>query len=80
MNTFKLQVLRINEIVFDGPAVSVTAPGSVGEMTILPKHETMLTSLRAGTLCIRTTSDPSRYIDINRGFLEATKDKITILL
>lgn len=80
MNTFPLQVLKINETVFEGNAVSLTAPGTAGELTVLPKHETMLTSLAPGQLCIRPENGAEECIEIQHGFLEATSSKVTVLL
>ena len=80
VNTFPLRVLRINETLYDGEAVSLTAPGSAGELTILAKHETMLSSLQAGTLVIRKEDNQNQEITLDHGFLEATSDQVTVLL
>jgi len=80
MNTFPLQVLRINEQVFVGDVISVTVPGASGELTILAKHETILTSMKSGQIVIKKEDSSLESIDIEQGFVEATKDKVTILL
>lgn len=80
MNIFPLQVLRINETVFDGMAQSVNAPGASGELTILAKHETLLTSLLPGNLTIKKEDGTTETVEIKHGFVEATKDKVTVLL
>ena len=80
MNSFPLQVLRINETLFDAEACSLTVPGTTGEITILAKHETMLSSLGSGQLVIRPESGKNIVVDIEHGFLEATVDRVTVLL
>ena len=80
MNTFPLHILRINETVFDGEVSSLTAPGTAGELTILANHETMLSSLQAGELVIRAVDQADQTIAIERGFLEATTERVTVLL
>jgi len=80
MNTFPLQVLRINEEVFVGDVVSVTVPGASGELTILAKHETILTSMKEGEILLKKEDMSTEKISVEHGFVEATKDKVTILL
>ena len=79
-NSFKLQILKIDEAVFDGQVVSVTVPGSAGELTILRDHETFLSSLKAGTVTVTDADGKKEEIAIEQGFVEATQDKVTILL
>ena len=78
--TFPLQVLRIDETIFNGDAISVTAPGSTGELTILAEHETMLSSLQKGELSIRTPDNKEQRIQIEHGFIEATNRRVVVLL
>lgn len=80
MKTFPLQVLRINEIVYQGEVSAVNAPGSGGDLTILADHETMLSSLQSGTLTITKADNTEQTIPIERGFLEASNKNVTILL
>ena len=47
-NTLHLVVSSVSENLYDGPALSATLPGSAGEMTILPNHEPLISTLKAG--------------------------------
>lgn len=78
--TFPLRVLKINEPIFEGEAVSVTAPGSSGELTILAKHETMLSSLQGGEIRIHPKEGGEVCVEIDHGFIEATPNMVTVLL
>ena len=78
--TFPLQILKITETIFDGEALSVTLPSRVGEITVMADHETMLTSLQAGTITLRQEGEEDTQYEVTHGFLEATPEKVTILL
>ncbi|MFW0870978.1 MAG: hypothetical protein ACKKL4_00790 [Patescibacteria group bacterium] len=80
MNFFPLQVLKIDEVIFSGEALSLQAPGSLGELTVLAQHETILTSLRQGELIIKPKKGDEIRIEIEQGFLEADRNKVTVLL
>lgn len=80
MKTFPLQVLRIDEVIYSGEAISLQAPGSAGDLTVLAKHETMLSSLQSGEITITPKNGEELCIEIDHGFLEATPDKVTVLL
>lgn len=77
----KLVIAKVDENVFDGDAVSVTVPGSQGEMTVLGHHEPLITTLKAGTIIIRQLADVEPLqIPIQGGMLEVRSDGATILL
>lgn len=80
MKTFPLQILKITEVLFDGEAVAVSAPGSDGEVTVMAKHEALLTSLKKGKVLVKLDDSEEKVFEIEHGFLEATTDKVTILL
>ncbi|MBY0294108.1 hypothetical protein K2Q08_02130 [Patescibacteria group bacterium] len=74
-------IAKVDENVFDGEAVSVTVPGSQGEMTILGHHEPLITTLKAGTIVIKQLADVEPLqIPIQGGMLEVRADGATILL
>ncbi|OGC88488.1 hypothetical protein A2419_01975 [Candidatus Adlerbacteria bacterium RIFOXYC1_FULL_48_26] len=77
----KLIIAKVDERVFDGDAVSVTVPGSQGEMTVLGSHEPLITTLKAGTIVIKQLADVEPIqIPIQGGMLEVRTDGTTILL
>lgn len=72
---------KVGETLFDGEAVSVTAPGSAGELTVLAGHMPLVTALAAGTVRVRINKDtsPMEFV-ADGGVLEVTGDGARILL
>lgn len=64
--------------VFEGEAEQVIAPGSDGQMTVLPHHAPLLTTLDLGEMRVR-----ERGVDVSifvaGGFLEVNDNVVTVL-
>lgn len=54
------------------------APGSEGQLAILPRHAALMTTLDAGVLTFRRGADESDFA-ITGGFMEVRNDRVTIL-
>ena len=78
--TLNLTIARVDAPVFSGPVVSVTVPGSEGEMTLLADHTPLMTALRAGTITVRKADGTSETFVVTTGTLEVSKNQVTILL
>jgi F-type H+-transporting ATPase subunit epsilon len=63
---------------FKGDADFVVAPGSEGELGILPQHIPLLTFLQPGTVKVRNDSD-EQFFFVSGGFLEVRPDEVTVL-
>ena len=77
--TFPLSIYALDREVFSGNAISVTAPGAIGELQVLADHVPFVTSLKEGTLNIEKEDKSTQEIPIAGGTLEV-KDKEVILL
>jgi F-type H+-transporting ATPase subunit epsilon len=78
MAKIKLDVVTAERPVFSDEADFVVAPGSMGELGILPQHAPLLTTLEVGE--IRVRKDGTEYsIFTSGGFMEVLPDRITIL-
>jgi F-type H+-transporting ATPase subunit epsilon len=77
--TFKLVITKIDSPVFDGSAISVTVPGSTGEMTLLSGHEPLISPLKEGTITVRSPMSEEKY-QITSGMLECSNNQVTILI
>jgi F-type H+-transporting ATPase subunit epsilon len=75
----KVVIAKVDENLYDGEADSVTLPGAAGEMTVLHNHEPLITTLKAGTIIVRTASG-ERSFAIEGGVLEVRRDGITAIL
>lgn len=79
IKTFILRISRVDGPLFSDEALSVTVPGVVGEMTILPNHSALISPLKAGTISVKTTGGVESF-DIESGTLEVSNNEVTILL
>jgi F-type H+-transporting ATPase subunit epsilon len=82
MLTFSLS--KVNRIIFEGEVISVTAPGSAGELTILKGHTPLITTLKKGIVKVRTKKESEENdlleFEIDGGLLETSGNNTTILV
>ena len=57
----------------------ITAPGSVGELGVLPGHTPLLTTLNIGEFTYRKGGE-AFHVAVNWGYLEVEEDKVTVLV
>ena len=79
-NTLHLVISSVSENLYDGPALSATVPGSAGEMTILPNHEPLITTLKPGTIIVRAPNHEPKHISIESGVMETSSSRTVILV
>ena len=63
-----------------GRATSVTAPAANGYVGILPEHQPMLASLKAGTVTVRQVSGEALTYDVESGVLSVDQDVVMVLV
>lgn len=73
-------IAKVDEIFFDGEAASLTVPGSAGEMTVLPEHMPIVTTLKEGTITVRPKNEAEKKFDVKSGILEVRRDGATVIL
>lgn len=78
MTTVKVLVATAEREVYRGEAEKLVAPGSAGELGILPSHAPLLSELTAGELRI-THGDNVDEVFISGGYMEVQPDVITVL-
>lgn len=72
------EVVTQDKLLFEGPADIVVAPGTEGEMGILPNHAPLLTTLNFGILRVRYQGNETLFT-IAGGILEVRPDIVTVL-
>lgn len=72
-------IARVHENLFSGQAVSITAPGADGELTILSTHEPLVVPLTKGIITVRTAEHGEVY-ECEGGVLEVSDNQVTVLL
>jgi len=80
MDTFKLEVITPNGVIFDDEAVEVTLPGEEGEFGVLPHHASLTTLLKAGVIDIVTKEKKTESIVVNWGVVQVSESKVTVLV
>ncbi len=77
--TFHLVVASVGDNKFDGAALSATIPTTAGEITVLPHHEPLVTTLKKGTITVRGTTG-NKDIPVEDGVLEVSGNRAVVLL
>jgi len=76
--TMRLDIITAEKLVYSDEVSSVVAPGSAGQLGILPNHAPLLTSLKPGELKVLKEGEESN-IAVSGGFLEVLQNVVTIL-
>jgi F-type H+-transporting ATPase subunit epsilon len=66
-------------LLFSGDVASVIIPGTEGEMTILPQHAPVLSTLRPGIVTVAKDGGASEKIFVRGGFAEVNAKGLTVL-
>ncbi len=75
----RLEMVTPYKEVLSEEVDEVTAPGSIGELGILPGHTPMLTTLKVGEFIYRQGNE-SFHVAVNWGYVEVESDKVTVLV
>ena len=78
-NNMHLIIAKVDEIYFDGDADSISVTGALGQMTILPEHMPLVTTLKPCTLIVRAKGETKKF-EIEGGILEVRRDAATVIL
>lgn len=73
-----LQVVTAERTILNDDVDSLVAPGSDGELGILPRHAPLLSALKAGELRYRRGGEEN-FLAIGGGFIEVLNNKVIVL-
>lgn len=73
-----LEIITPEKVVLTDEVSEVIIPTENGQIAVLPKHVGLFSKIVAGELVVKK-GDSEQLIAITGGFLEVSKDKITIL-
>lgn len=79
-NTYHLVIASVGQTLYDGRASSANFPGTAGEFGVLPHHEALVTTLKAGTITVKDQSGDTKSFDIEKGVLECANNRVVVLL
>lgn len=74
----RCEIVTQDRVLYEGEADMVVAPGTEGQMGVLPDHAPLLTTLDLGVLTVRYGGDEELFT-IAGGVMEVQPDLITIL-
>ncbi len=78
MSPMRCEIVTQERVVFDQMVDMVVAPGSEGELGILPRHIPLLTALEAGELFVKAGEQEESFA-ISGGFMEVRPDQVSVL-
>lgn len=74
-----VKIISLQKTLFDGPALSVSLPGTVGAFEVLPGHASLVSSLERGTVGIRGVDGKMTNIDITSfGVAKVRDNEVTV--
>jgi len=77
-NTQRLEIVTPQKKVFSEDVKFLVAPGTDGELGILPEHTPLITSLNIGVLRIQQEGKNIKVV-VSGGFMEVRNSKVTVL-
>lgn len=79
MPKLRLEILTIERKLFDDQVDMVIAPGSEGELGILPRHAPLITTLSYGELQVKKEGEADQFFAIGGGFMEVQPDHVIVM-
>ncbi len=76
--TMHIEVVTAERELYSGEADVVIAPGTEGELGILPRHAALLTTLKVGEMLIRL-GGAEEPLFVSGGFLEVSNNSVIVL-
>ncbi|MBY9077642.1 F0F1 ATP synthase subunit epsilon [Paenibacillus sp. HN-1] len=78
MNTFMLEIVTPDHLVYAKQVYSLTVRGAEGDLGILPGHVPLVTPLQVAPMTIKSEAGVTT-VAVHGGFVEVHKDKVTVL-
>lgn len=78
MAKIDFDIVTAEKLIYSEQIDVLIAPGSEGQLAILPSHAPLLTALQAGELTI-LSGNKNKQMVISGGFMEVMPDKVTVL-
>ena len=79
MAEFTFRLVTPQKLLFEGPALSVQAPGSEGYLGILANHAPLITALMPGKLEVKDPKGIVTTYAVSGGFLEVSANRASVL-
>ncbi|GAB3487054.1 F0F1 ATP synthase subunit epsilon [Marinomonas epiphytica] len=77
--TVKCDIVSAEQEIFSSNVQSIVAPGSHGDLGIMPGHAALLTTLEPGPVRVVKEDGEEEFIFVSGGFLEVQPHRVTVL-
>ena len=77
--SFHLEIVTPRRIVYNAPAVSFSAPGTIGGFQVLYNHAPLVSSLRVGDVKVIEQDGKEIHYATSGGFVEVRDNRVTLL-
>lgn len=77
--TMHVDVVSAEAAIYSGPAKMVFAPGVMGDLGIMPRHQPLLTRIKPGEVRIITPDEEEQFFYVSGGMLEVQPGTVTVL-
>ena len=71
----RARIDSLKGILFESEIKSLTVGTKAGEITVLPNHRSLITSLRPGAAKVIDANGDEKYFEVKSGFLEVKSIK-----
>jgi F-type H+-transporting ATPase subunit epsilon len=75
----QFEIVTPEKVVLQEEITQITVPTKAGEITVLPNHIPLVSSLLPGVVHVKTKDGRDEIMSISGGFLEVLKNKVVIL-
>ena len=79
MATFQFDFVGPERTLYSGQVEAVQLPGTEGEMTVLPGHAPVLTSLKVGVIVVTERQNSGKRILVRGGFADIGPTGVTVI-
>lgn len=79
MATLHFELVAPERVLYSGEVEAVMLPGSEGDMTVLPGHAPLMTTLKAGFVVITNHVNEGNRVLVRGGFAEINAAGVTVL-
>ncbi len=79
MSSMRLDFVSQDHLVFSGEVTEILAPGSEGQLGILPRHAPFMTTLVPGEVLVKREGEPDLVFAVSGGWMEVRPDHVNIL-
>lgn len=76
--TFTLELVSPERVLLSGEAEQVLLPGSEGDMTVLPGHAPVISTLRPGVVDVVFEGSKARVF-VRQAFVQVEPERVTVL-